>query len=65
MGIDELRIELAAATDDALEKAGELAVEVMESARKTPRAFQLAREFQAKRTHVRALRREIKAEVAG
>jgi hypothetical protein len=65
LDIEHLKADLAVATDEALEIADRLALEVVDSPRKTPDAFRLAREFQEKRIHVRRLRRAIKAEVAG
>jgi hypothetical protein len=65
LDIEDMRADLAVATDEALEIADRLALEVVDSPRKTPDVFRLAREFQEKRLHVRRLRRAIKAEVAG
>lgn len=65
LDIECMKADLAEATDEALEIADRLALEVVDSPSKTTDTFRLAREFQEKRLHVRRLRRAIKAEVAG
>jgi hypothetical protein len=65
LDIDAMKADLAAEIDEALELADRLALEVVDSPRKTATSFQLARAFQEKRIAVRRLRRVIKAQVAG
>lgn len=63
--VDELRAELAFTADEALSLADKLALEVVDSPRKTPDAFRLAREFQEKRVHMRRIRGALKVAVSG
>jgi len=65
LDIEHMKADLAVETDAALEVASKLALEVVDSPRKTPDSFRLAREFQERHLHVRLLRHAIKVEVAG
>lgn len=67
LGLEEIdiRTELTVATDEALNLADSLALEVVDSPKKTPRTFKLARDYQEKRLLVRRLRRALAVEVAG
>ena len=64
MGEDELRAEIAIATDEAFKLADALAVEVANCRMGNP-AWRLAREYSEKRRYIVRLRAALKVEVAG
>lgn len=56
---DILRNELAVTTSEAFDVADRLALEVVDTAQKSPTAFRLARELQEKRLHMHRVERAL------
>lgn len=63
--VDDLRVELVAATDEALAIADRLADLTITRAVGASTIAKVAREYQEKRVEVRRLRRAVAVEVAG